>query len=373
MDENLKILMIEDVEDDADLVLRELQHDGMTPLTRRVENEIDFREALMSFQPNIILSDHTLPQFSSVEALEIWKASGLNIPFILVTGTVSEEFAVKCLKLGADDYILKSNLSRLPTAIRSALHQQELESLKIYDEKALKQQNEELIKINAELDSFVYNVSHSLRSPLRSILGLTNLVQMELGEIYKESFTYMEMINKRVKDLDAILQDILNYSQNARKEISISKMNINELIHGCMDRMNYHLLYHKVDKSVNLEGPEIIYSDTYRITVILDNLISNAIKYSDVNKSSRFIRLEVTVEPESLKIEINDNGIGISADVLPHVFEMFYRGTEKSDGAGLGLYIVKEMIGRLNGTIDISSKEGEGTSFNVCIPNYPSN
>ena len=139
--------MVEDREEDAGLVDHILRKDGMNFTLRRVETREEFIKELDVFEPDTILSDHSLPQFDSVDALNICRQSGKNIPFILVTGTVSEEFAVNTLKQGADDYILKSNLIRLPSAIKSAIQQHRLREEKQKEEEKIRQQNEQLIKI----------------------------------------------------------------------------------------------------------------------------------------------------------------------------------------------------------------------------------
>ena len=119
----LKILMLEDLQDDVGLIERTLRKEGMAFSSKRVDSEEEFTLCLQHFQPDVILSDHALPQFNSLEALKICRKHAVNVPFILVTGTVSEEFAVSCLKQGADDYVLKSNMVRLPSAIHNALKQ----------------------------------------------------------------------------------------------------------------------------------------------------------------------------------------------------------------------------------------------------------
>lgn len=169
--------MLEDIPEDAGLVERLLRKDDIDFSLLRVDTREDFEEALDAFKPDIVLSDHALPQFNSIEALKCVKNRNLELPFILVTGNVSEEFAVNSLKMGASDYILKSNLSRLPMAIRHAIRQFEIDARRKRAEHNLRKQNEELIKINQELDNFVYSVSHNLRAPLMSLLGLVQLAQ----------------------------------------------------------------------------------------------------------------------------------------------------------------------------------------------------
>ena len=121
MEKELKILMVEDSEEDAGMLDYVLRKDKIAFTRIRVDTRKEFIEALGAFKPDLILSDHALPQFNSIEALKIVHEIKSNAPFIIVTGTVSEEFAVNCLKKGANDYILKTNLSRLPSAIRHAI------------------------------------------------------------------------------------------------------------------------------------------------------------------------------------------------------------------------------------------------------------
>lgn len=124
----LKILYLEDSAYDAEMTLRSIKKLGIETEVKIVDNKEDFSDALQHYQPDLILSDHSLYQFNSLEALRIFKESNLNVPFILVTGTVSEEFAVTVLKEGADDYLLKDNLTRLPNAILNSLEKYRLDS-----------------------------------------------------------------------------------------------------------------------------------------------------------------------------------------------------------------------------------------------------
>lgn len=131
MEAALKILILEDSPEDLDLVERELKRGGINFTATVVKKKEEYEKALNEFNPDVILSDHSLPQFNSIEAMEIWKSfqkqKNITIPFILITGSVSEEFAVQSIKAGADDYILKDRLKRLPSSIKSALDKVKLE------------------------------------------------------------------------------------------------------------------------------------------------------------------------------------------------------------------------------------------------------
>lgn len=362
-------MILEDVEDDAVLVDYALRKDKILFTRVRVDTREQFTEALDSFQPDVILSDHSLPQFNSMEALRICQSKKLNIPFILVTGAVSEEFAVNCLKRGADDYVLKSNLSRLPVAIRYALRQHRYESNRQAQEEVLRQQNEQLIKINKELDSFVYSVSHDLRSPLSSILGLVNVAKIEGFRNPEMLSTYFEMIERSVLKLDETIREILDYSRNARGELNIEQIDLESMIQNAFSQMQYLPGYHETLKQINVQNHTALYSDAYRISVILLNLISNSLKYGDDVKDQKHIQITATITPAHCVLQVRDNGIGIHSDYIDNVFNMFYRATDRSQGAGLGLYIVKEMVEKLAGTISITSELGQGTVITISIPN----
>jgi signal transduction histidine kinase len=369
MEKELKILMLEDLQDDVGLIERTLSKQGISFISKRVDTSEEFIEALDTFDPDIILSDHALPQFNSLEALSICRKLHIDVPFILVTGTVSEEFAVSCLKQGADDYVLKSNLVRLPSAIQNALKQRHHEHKRKKAEKALRRQNEELVKINKELDSFVYSVSHNLRAPLMSVLGLINLVQIEGKKSDANLHGYFAMMQQSIHKLDDTLKEILDYSRNARSELNIEHVDFQRMVEDSFERMKYMEGSDSIAKTIAVKGSGILYSDPYRLSVIINNLVSNAIKYRDPHKDKRVIVIEATINDALLSINFRDNGIGISKDYLSKIFDMFFRATDKSEGAGLGLYIVKETVEKLHGQISVESTMGEGTVFKIKIPN----
>jgi signal transduction histidine kinase len=369
MDKGLKILILEDVQDDVGLIERTLRKEGMKFSVKRVDTQEEFTECLDKFQADVILSDHALPQFNSLEALKICRKKAVNIPFILVTGTVSEEFAVSCLKQGADDYVLKSNMVRLPSAIQNALKQRLHETKRKKAERTLRKQNEELTKINRELDSFVYSVSHNLRAPLMSVLGLINLVQIENKNGDQTMNSYFKMMQHSIFKLDDTLKEILDYSRNARSQLNITEVDTRKTVEDSFERLKYMEGSENIRKSIQIESNEPFFSDPYRLSVIINNLVSNAIKYRDVQKPQSLIDVRANVTNTGLDLIFHDNGIGIGQEYKPRIFEMFFRATERSEGAGLGLYIVRETVEKLNGTISVESKIGDGTTFAIKIPN----
>jgi signal transduction histidine kinase len=370
MESTLKVLILEDMEEDVELIKRSLKKAGLQFQAMQVDSREGFVQALQQYDADVILSDHSLPQFNSVEALELCKKMKSEAPFILVTGAVSEEFAVSCLKQGADDYVLKSNLARLPNAIHNALRQKEAEHAKVEAAQALQSQNAELKKINKELDSFVYSVSHNLRAPLMSVLGLLDLAKHENHQENSSTLDqYFAMMESSIHKLDETVKEILDYSRNARQNLTIEQIDLKKIIEENFEKMQFMPGSQLIQREVVVSGPYPFYSDNYRLSVILNNLISNSIKYYDANKEKPYIKISVVVAKDKATLEFEDNGIGIEDKFSAKVFDMFFRATEKNKGAGLGLYIVKEAIDKLKGTISMESQVAKGTRFKIELPN----
>lgn len=369
LNKKLKILFLEDILEDVELVERTLKKEGIKFDMVLVDSKEGFIEAIRTHAFDVILSDHTLAQFNSSEALKICRRLGIMAPFILVTGSVSEEFAITRIKQGADDYILKSSLQRLPSAIINALSQRKLQSERLEAELALRSQNEELIKINQELDSFVYSVSHDLRAPLLSLLGLLNISRLDerpRDPIYDQYFGMME---KSIKKLDGTLKEILDYSRNARMEVKAVEVDLLHLLKKSIQKLEYLDGFNEIEIGIDTRrcySP--FYSDAYRISVVFENLLSNAIKYRNARKKC-LLQIQLDITRNEAVISFSDNGIGIEEKVLSNVFKMFYRGTEQSEGAGLGLYLVKETAQKMGGDITVTSKYGMGSTFEFKIPN----
>lgn len=370
MKNKLKILMLEDEQDDAELIGRSMIKAGLLFESKRVDTKDDFSVAITNYNPDVILSDHSLPQFNSLEALKVCKQIGPSIPFILVTGTVSEEFAVTCLKEGADDYLLKSNLARLPLAIQNALRQRELQDQRKVAEAELRVQNEELVKINQEMDSFIYSVSHNLRAPLMSVLGLLDLATREDSDRGSYFQDYFAMMNHSITKLDDTLKEILDYSRNSRQQIVHQRIDFRKTIEESLEKLKYLEGFENMQTNITIKSDHAFYSDEYRITVILNNLISNAINYKDINKEKCKLDISVLVTKEKALLSVVDNGIGIAEEYKSRIFNMFFRGTVRSKGAGLGLYIVRETINKLGGRIGVHSTYGEGTIVDLELVNH---
>jgi PAS domain S-box-containing protein len=232
-------------------------------------------------------------------------------------------------------------------------------------ERKLKKQFKILQKTNHELDRFVYSASHDLRAPLSSILGLINISRRE--EISETQKQYLQMMETSVNRLDGFIKKILDYSKNTRTDIAIDPVDFKRIIDEAYERVK--LVELKLVLKLEIKGNGVVYSDRNRIEIIIDNLLSNAIKFQNKTKDSSRIDITINLTDERAAITFSDNGIGIEEKYLPKVFEMFFRATEKGIGSGLGLYIVKETLRKLKGTISVTSVFGSFTTFELIIPN----
>jgi two-component sensor histidine kinase len=238
-----------------------------------------------------------------------------------------------------------------------------------YAYKSILAKNEELNKINSELDRFVYSVSHDLRAPLSSLLGLIKICNDLVPNNDAGVKNILEMMQLSVNKLDVFIGAILDYSRNSRKEILPSYIDFNKIIQDVRESLNHVKTEHEYVMQIDIKEDSPFYSDEHRIAVILNNLISNAMKYLDAKKKECFIRISVLADVEKCQLTIEDNGIGIDRPSQQKVFEMFYRAAETSTGSGLGLYIVKETIQKLNGSIKLDSELSKGTKIQIELPN----
>lgn len=229
-------------------------------------------------------------------------------------------------------------------------------------ENALMIRNQELEKSNVELDRFVYSASHDLRAPLNSISGLLNLQRLE-----PHSMDYTDMIQSRVTIMDKFIRDIIDYSRNSRTAVVKESVRLREVIDEIVDVLKISQLNHPVAFQVDVEPSFSIITDLPRLRVVLNNLISNAMKYTDVSKTDSYIQVKAWHESGQTIVEVADNGIGIDAALQPKIFDMFFRATTVSTGSGLGLYIVRESLEKVKGTISFQSEMGKGTCFRVVL------
>lgn len=233
-------------------------------------------------------------------------------------------------------------------------------------QQALVDRHEELVKINAELDRFVYSASHDLRAPIASLLGLIEVARLEQNR--DQIMSLLDLQKKSLYRLDRFIKDIVDHSRNTRLGMDVEPVNFENIVKTTFEQLNFMDNVSRIKKTIQINQVGEFISSPTRLEIIFNNLISNAIKYADMLKAEPTITIHVESTPERARIEVSDNGEGIPDHAIQKIFDMFYRASEKGSGSGIGLYIVKEALQKLGGEIQVQSVHKEGTKFVIDVP-----
>lgn len=317
---------------------------------------------LQSLDINVIIADQKMPNTTGVEFFQSISETFPDPCKILLTGYTDFEALTDAINHGdIYRYIQKpwADLD-LSNTIKNAYD--------AYKAKIdLRNKIAELEKTNDELNRFIYSISHELRAPLVSVLGIVELVKME--GLYNSSGEYWGLIETCSNKLDYYIQKTLQYYKNNKNTAEQVQIDFNKLISNLIE------MYAYTDKStsfeVNINQTTAFYGDLFRIEVILGNLISNAIKYQKEMELEKKVIIDVESNESYVEISITDNGMGILNEHLEKIFTQFFK-SKANQGSGLGLFIVKEALNKINGRITVNSNLNLGTTFKITIPNVRS-
>lgn len=322
----------------------------------------DALELLNNIPINIIITDQRMPVLSGIEFLERTIEKYPDAIRLLITGQSDIETVIEAINRGqVTKYLQKPwdwEKFRLILDNCSEIYN---------NRKELKLKNVQLQKSVDELNRFVYSASHDLRSPLMSILGVVELARME--EEMKVAEEYFQIIETSVLKLDKYIKNIIDYYQNTHADEMANAIDFSSLVNEVIDSLKNQ------DRSINFETEiaqlEEFVCDEFRLRVILNNLISNAIKYQNPKAETHKVSVSIKISADAATIKITDNGIGILKEHLESIFKMFFRipNSNAKQGNGIGLYIVKEALERIGGTINVTSELLIGTTFEIVIPN----
>jgi signal transduction histidine kinase len=240
----------------------------------------------------------------------------------------------------------------------------------VMEEKEREEQSigKELAKAKNVIDKFLYNCSHSMRGPLKSITGLVTLLKNQPADTIQLP-QHLELIQKTVNKMETILSELEQFLANSRKELVIESVSMNEVLDTILVEHKKEAEDKNIRLSKNVVQTVPFYTDQERLVMVFSQLILNALVFNDSSKEDRYVDIFVRVNSNGCHIKVLDNGIGISADIQKNIFQLFYRGSQQSQGAGIGLYIVNEVLRKMSGSITVNSEEGCGSSFFVWIPN----
>jgi len=317
---------------------------------------------LETLSPQIVIADQRMPEVTGVEFFERLLVKNPDPIRILLTAYTSSQTVIEAVNKGQiDKYLVKPwNNDLMQSTLQAGFSMYEARI-------ALRVKNEELRRTNSELNRFVYSVSHDLRAPLMSMLGLINLAKLEKD--IEGQVQLFELMEKSVVKMDTYIQTTLDYYRNFKSEISIEPVQVEALITDIIESLKS---YHSQCKiNFTHTGGQELHTDRMRLKICLGNIISNAVKYGRTNGDCYEVNIHSHLTEDEYIATVEDFGIGISEADLPHIYDMFYRSPQNKDSksTGLGLYLVKEAIQRIKGHVSANSKLGEGTRFDLRIPN----
>jgi two-component system, sensor histidine kinase and response regulator len=317
------------------------------------------RAILKSQEIHIIITDQRMPDITGVEFLEsIVDEYPAPIKMLLTGYDDIEPIITAINKVGIYRYISKPwDENELRMTIQNAYE--------IYCTRhLLRIKTEQLQKAYNELDRFAYSASHDLRAPLTSILGIVNIAKME-----NKNDKYLDMIERSVNKLDLFTKNIINYYKNAKLAEQINEIDFRQLVNETLEYQDFFNTQENIRFQTDISQESLFKSDETRIRIVLNNLISNAVKYKDKDKPDPGVMIKIDAQKDTARILVEDNGIGIDTEHISNIFRMFYRATNENFGSGLGLYIVKEIVQNLGGSITVESERGQGSSFCITLPN----
>lgn len=315
-----------------------------------------------SIKPQVIFSDQRMPVTTGVEFFNAVRQIFPDPVRILITGYTDVNDIIDAINKGhIYRYITKPwSEHEIRVAIDNAydLYQ----TRKVLDNKI-----EELEKSNHELSSFIYSASHDLRAPVASTLGLIRVARHEVVD--EVSRDYLDKIDRSTKELDIFVSNIIDFYKNSRQREISEEFQFKELLEDVLENVKSHLdsADPLIDFDITQKGA--FKGDVFRMRIIFSQLISNAIKFKKEDQDRARIKITIIADLNEAHIEVEDKGIGILKDHMHKVFQIFFKTSDQSAGSGIGLYIVKEALDKMNGSIAVDSKPGDGTLFSIKIPN----
>jgi len=383
----LRVLIVEDSEDDAVLMLLELRRNGYEPTSERVDSAEATSAALDRHTWDLIISDYAMPRFSMSAALTMVQEKGLDLPFIVVSGAIGEEAAVAAMRAGVHDYVIKGNIARLAPAVERELREAEMRRERRRAEKERERLLEELEDKSKTLEQLLFISSHDLRSPLVNIQGFAREMEQSLQELrlsleekdipsavkeklavtIDEDITYsLNYILASTSKMGTLLTGLLKVSRLGREILNIEKINMKDLMAEVVDGFKFQTRA----AGVKLELGRLpqCQGDRAQLNQVFSNLIGNALKYLDPEQPG-IIRISGRKEDDKIVYTVEDNGIGIAPEHQETVYQIFQHVDPlTAPGEGLGLTIVRRILERHGGKTWLESEPGRGSRFHVALP-----
>jgi signal transduction histidine kinase len=367
---NLRVLLVEDLQDDADLVLEELRGQGYDPVFLRVDNAAQMKAALTEHRWDVVLCDYAMPRFDALSALAIMKSTELDLPFIIVSGTMGEDTAVRAMRAGAHDFFCKDKLARLPAAI-----ERELRDAAVRHERKKMQEQMLLSDRLVSIGTLAAGVAHEINNPLAYVIGniefaLERLARVQLLAAGVEelaeavgALTQAREGSERIRITTRDLKIFCRTDESTRSAVDVERV-LESAISMAWNEIRHRARLTRVFEPV----PRVDANENRLAQVFLNLLVNAAQAMSEGNVSDHEIRITLRSEATRVVIEFSDTGSGMSEEVQARLFEPFFTTKPIGIGTGLGLSICHGIVTGLGGEISMRSRLGVGSVFRVELP-----
>jgi signal transduction histidine kinase len=374
----VNVLIVEDNEDDAQLVKRELQKKGFAPEISRVDSGPLLRAALIERQWDVVISDHSMPGFSGDEALSLVKLFDPDLPVIVVSGTRNEEHAVEAMRSGARDFIVKSRLHRLAPVVEreltaSALRAEQRKIAAALEESQRQLQESQQFEAVGRLAG---GVAHDFNNLVAAILSYADLILHSLppGDLHREDVEEIKRAGRHAADLT---RQLVAFS---RQQVLVkSVLNLNDVVHDVKG-----LLQKLVGPAVAFDfrfhpRPWLTKGDRSQMEQVLMNLATNArdampnggtltITTDNVSIPENGLTVRPPVPGQYVMLAARDTGTGVPEDIKAKIFDPFFTTKELGKGTGLGLATVFGVVRQSGGYVYVDSTPGDGAAFTIYLP-----
>ncbi|HET6594528.1 MAG TPA: ATP-binding protein [Anaerolineales bacterium] len=364
----LRALFVEDSEYDTQAILRELRRGGYEVEYERIETRHGMEQSLSHRVWDLILCDYTLPRFGAGDALKTLQRSGLDLPFIIISGTIEEENAVDMLKAGAHDFIVKSRMARLIPAIEREIKDAKTRRLQREAEAERQELMARLEAINSEIERFTYLAFHDLRAPLITIKGFAGALKQDLeASRYDQVQKDVQRIAGAADKMDEILSDLLEFARIGRVRRPSEEIESEHLAREALQKLDGLIRAKKIAVKLSPALPRL-YGDRVRLREVFENLIENAAQYTSEQEHPS-IEIGARWQEDQQIIYVKDNGQGVDPRYHNRIFELFEKLDPNTQGPGIGLALTKRIIEVHGGKIWVESGgEGQGSTFCFTLP-----
>jgi len=375
----LRVLIVEDSEDDALLLLRQLRLGGFDPEFQRVDTPDAMNRELEKNVWDAVIADYNMPHFSIPEALNLLKAKNLDIPFIILSGAIGEETAVNAMKAGAHDYIMKDNLARLIPAIDRELREAGMRKERREAESEKEKMQAQLLQAQKmeAIGTLTGGIAHDFNNLMTAVLGCADL-GLRAIKPFNPGYEELKQIQVAAQRAAELTRQLLLFSR--KQQMEFVPINLNTTVQNLL-KILHRLIGEDIRITTHLDsGLLSILGDRVSIEQAIMNLAVNARdampdggKLTITTKNVDLGETLVKSMPESragkfVCLSILDTGVGIDEETLRHIFEPFFSTKGVGKGTGLGLSVVYGIIKQHQGWIGVHSKANQGTLFEMYLP-----